>query len=208
VQQLEVSEYQTTSELASERGRSRHGGHLEERPSAGREEILGVVHQEEPEPASCLREDWGPPASASRHFGGSRPWVSMAADRPPMPPRHSAIAPLPPRGPPGMPPPRRGESMQQPRRDRYDSPPRGYRGAAPRQPQPQAGNWGGGQSAPPIVGLGLEAMQGMTNTMNAIANQVIRNLGRATRADCILTVRTGITLPSRGSSPLSGPTTT
>ncbi len=38
-----------------------------------------------------------------------------------------------------------------------------------------------GQSAPPIVGLGLEAMQGMTNAMNAIANQVIRNSGRTMR---------------------------
>jgi hypothetical protein len=56
--------------------------------------------------------------------------------------------------------------------------------------------------------LFLEAMQGMINTMNAIANQVIRNSGRATRAGCILTLRTGITLPSRGSLPLSGPTTT
>ncbi len=38
-----------------------------------------------------------------------------------------------------------------------------------------------GQPAPPIVGLGLEAMQGMTNAMNAIANQVIHNSGRSTR---------------------------
>jgi hypothetical protein len=44
--------------------------------------------------------------------------------------------------------------------------------------QPQAGNWAG-QPAPQIVGLGLEAMQGMTNAMNAIANQVIRNSGRS-----------------------------
>jgi hypothetical protein len=50
----------------------------------------------------------------------------------------------------------------------------------PRQPQPQVSSWAG-QSAPPVVGLGLEAMQGMTNAMNAIVNQVIRNLGRATR---------------------------
>jgi hypothetical protein len=180
VQPLEVSEYQTASESAFERGRSRHRGHLEDRPSAGREEIGGIADQEEPEPASCRREDLGPPASASHHFGSSRPWAGMAADRPPMPPRHSASAPLSPRGPSGMPPPRRGESMQQSRRDRYDSPPRGYNGAAPRQPQPQAGNWAG-QSPPPIVGLGLEAMQGMTNAMNAIANQVIRNSGRSMR---------------------------
>jgi hypothetical protein len=31
------------------------------------------------------------------------------------------------------------------------------------------------------MGLGLEAIQGMTNTMNAIANQVIRNSGRSGR---------------------------
>jgi hypothetical protein len=29
------------------------------------------------------------------------------------------------------------------------------------------------------MGLGLEAIQGMTNAMNAIANKVIRNSGRA-----------------------------
>jgi hypothetical protein len=146
-------------------------------PSAGREEIGGVADQEEPEPASCKREDW---ASARHHFGSSRPWVGMAADRPPMPPRHSASALLPTRGLPGMPPPRRGESIQQPRRDWNESPPRGYGGAVPRRPQPQAGNWAG-QSAPPIVGLGLEAMQGMTNAMNAISNQVIHNSGRTAR---------------------------
>jgi hypothetical protein len=126
-------------------------------------------------------EERGPPASASHHFGSSRPWAgAAAADRPPMPPRHGASPPLPPRGPQGVPPPWRGESMQQPRRDRYNSPPRDYSGAMPRQPQPQARGWAG-QPAPPIVGLGLEAMQGMTNAMNAIANQVICNSGRATR---------------------------
>jgi hypothetical protein len=94
--------------------------------------------------------------------------------------RHTASAPLPPRGPQSLPPPRRDESMQQPRQGWYDSPPRDYGGAIQRQPQPQASGWAG-QPAPPIVGLGLEAMQGMTNAMNTIANQVIRNSGRATR---------------------------
>jgi hypothetical protein len=70
--------------------------------------------------------------------------------------------------------------MQQLRRGRYDSPPRGYGGAVPRQPRPQVSRWAG-QSAPPIVELGLKAMQGMTNAMNVIANQVIRNAGRTTR---------------------------
>ncbi len=171
VQPLEAPEYQTASESASERGRSRYRGHLEDRPSAGREEIGGIADHEER----------GLPASASHHFGSSRPWAgAAAADRPPMPPRHSASAPLPPRGPQGVPPPRRSESMQQPRRGRYDSPPWGYGGAVQRRAQPQASNWAG-QSDPPIVGLGLEAMQGMTNAMNAIANQVIRNSGRSTR---------------------------
>ncbi len=130
VQQLEESEYLTASESTSERGRSRHRGHPEDTPSASREETGEDAHQ----------EDRGPPASASHHFGSSRPWAGMAADRPPMPLRHSASAPLPPREPPGMPSPRRGESIQQPRWDQYDSPPRGYGGAVPRQPQPQAGN--------------------------------------------------------------------
>jgi hypothetical protein len=180
VQLLEVSEYQTASESASERGRSRHRGHLEDRPSAGLEEIRGIADHEKPEPASW-GEERGTPASASHHFGSSRPWEgAAAADRPPMPLRHSASAPLPPMGPQGVPPPRRGESMQQPRRGRYDSPPRDYGGSVPKQPQPQASNWAG-QSSPPIVGLRLEAMQGMTNARNAIANQVIRNSGRSTR---------------------------
>jgi hypothetical protein len=94
--------------------------------------------------------------------------------------RHSASVPLPPRGPQGMPPPRRGKSMQQPRWDLYNSLQRGYGEAVPRHSQHQAGGWGR-QSAPPVVGLGLEAMQGMTNAMNAIANQVIPNSERATR---------------------------
>jgi hypothetical protein len=137
VQPLEESEYQTASESASERGRSRRRGHLEDRPSAGHEEIGGIVDHEEPEPASCRREEQGTPASASHHFGISRPWAgAAAADRPPMPPRHSASAPLPPMGPQGVPPPRRSESMQQLRRGRCDSSPRGYSGAVPRQPQP------------------------------------------------------------------------
>ncbi len=40
---------------------------------------------------------------------------------------------------------------------------------------------GASQAAPPVLGLGLEAIQGMTNAMNAIANQVIRNSGRSVR---------------------------
>jgi hypothetical protein len=132
--------------------------------------------------------------------------VGMATDRPPMPPRHSASASQPPRGPPGVPLPRRGESMQQPRRDRYDSPPRGYGGAVPRQPQ--AGNWAG-QPAPPIVGLGLEAMQGMTNAMNAIANQSseIRADPGGMRAGRTSTACSEIIRHSRGNLSPSGPTT-
>jgi hypothetical protein len=84
------------------------------------------------------------------------------------------------RGPQGMPPPRRGKSVQQQRRDRYDSPPRGYGETGQRHSQLQAGGRAR-QPATPVLGLGLEAMQGMTNAMNAIANQVIRNSGRAKR---------------------------
>jgi hypothetical protein len=43
--------------------------------------------------------------------------------------------------------------------------------------QPRRDHWAG-HVAPPVMGLGLEAIQGMTNAMNAIANQVIRNSGR------------------------------
>jgi hypothetical protein len=146
VQLLEELESQTASESASERGRSQRRGSPEDRLSAGREEARAGVDHGGSEPASHEREERDPPASASQHFGSSRPWAGAAvADRLPMPLRHSASAPLPPRGPQGMPPPpppqRRGESMQQPRRDRYDSPPRGYSGAMPRQSQPQAGGW-------------------------------------------------------------------
>jgi hypothetical protein len=57
-------------------------------------------------------------------------------------------------------------------------PPRGYGGSVPRRPQ--ADYWAG-QPTPPVMGLGLEAIQGMTNAMNAIANLVIRNSGRSGR---------------------------
>jgi hypothetical protein len=66
------------------------------------------------------------------------------------------------------------------RRSQCNSPPRGYGGGLPRQPQAQAGGWAR-EPPPPILRLGVEAMQGMTNAMNAIANQVIRNSGRTTR---------------------------
>ena len=46
--------------------------------------------------------------------------------------------------------------------------------------QPRRDHWAR-QTAPPVMGLGLEAIQGMTNAMNAIANQVIRNSGRSGR---------------------------
>jgi hypothetical protein len=123
VQQLDVSEYVTASEAGSERGRSRHRGHPEDRPSVGCEDVGRSFDQEEREPAGCREEDPDPPANAGHHLGGGRPWADVAADRPSMPPRHSASVPLPPRGLPGVPLPRRGESMQQPRRDRYAPPP-------------------------------------------------------------------------------------
>jgi hypothetical protein len=79
VQLLEESEYQTASESASERGRSRHRGHQEDRSSAGRKEVGAGADHEEPEPAGREREERGPPASASHHFGSRRPWVGAAA---------------------------------------------------------------------------------------------------------------------------------
>jgi hypothetical protein len=80
-----------------------------------------------------------------------------------------------------MRPPQPSESMHQQRRGRYNSPPWVYnRDAPPRQSQAQRRGWGR-EHVPPVLGLGIEAVQGMTNVMNAIANQVIRNSGRPTR---------------------------
>jgi hypothetical protein len=158
VQQLDESEYPTASEADSERGRRRHRGYQDDRPSAGREDVGRSFNQENRRPAGCRGEDPDPPIGAGYQLGSGRPWADTAADGPPMPPQHSASAPLPPRGPSVGLPPRRGESMQQPRRDQ-----------------------GASQAAPPVLGLGLEAIQGMTNAMNAIANQVIRNSGRSVR---------------------------
>jgi hypothetical protein len=59
VQQLEVSKYMTASKSASDRGRSRPGGHPDDRPSASHEECGGDAYLEEPEPASCRGEDRG-----------------------------------------------------------------------------------------------------------------------------------------------------
>ncbi len=158
MQQLDVSEYVTASKAGSERGRRRHRDYRDDRPSAGREDVGRSFNQKDREPAGCREEDPDPPAGAGYQSGSGRPWADAAADGPPMPPRHSASAPLPPRGPPVVPPPRRGESVQQPRRDHWTR-----------------------QAAPPVMGLGLEAIQGMTNAMNAITNQVIRNLGKSGR---------------------------
>ncbi len=110
VDQQDESEYVTASEAGSERGRRRHRGHQDDRPSAGREDAGRSFDQEDRRPAGCRGEDPDPPV-----------------------------------GPP-------------PRRDQ-----------------------GASQAASPALGLGLEAIQGMTNTMNAIANQVIRSSGRSGR---------------------------
>jgi hypothetical protein len=158
VQQLDVSEYVTASKAGSERGRRRHRDYQDDRPSVGREDVGRSFHQEDQEPAGCREEDPDPPAEAGRQSGSGRPWADVTAGGPPRPPRHSASTPLPPRGPSVVPPPRRRESMQQPRGDHWV-----------------------GQAAPPIMGLGLEAIQGMTNAMNATANQVICNSGRSGR---------------------------
>jgi hypothetical protein len=110
VHQQDESEYATASEAGSERGRRRHRGYQDNRPSAGREDAGRSFDQEDRRPAGCRGEDPDPPV-----------------------------------GPP-------------PRRDQ-----------------------GASQAASPALGLGLEAIQGMTNAMNAIANQVIRSSGRSGR---------------------------
>jgi hypothetical protein len=91
------SEYVTASEAGSERGSRRYRGYQDDRPSAGRENVGRSFDQEDREPAGCRGEDPDPPASAGYQFGSGRPWADAAADGPPMPPRHSASAPLPPR---------------------------------------------------------------------------------------------------------------
>ena len=53
VQQLDVSEYMTASEAGSERGRRRHRGYQEDRPSVGREDVGRSFDQEDREPAGC-----------------------------------------------------------------------------------------------------------------------------------------------------------
>jgi hypothetical protein len=114
VQQLDVSEYLTAFEAGLERG-CWHRGHPEDRPSVGREYVGRSFDQEEWEPAGCREEDPDPPANAGHHLGGGCSWADAAADRPPMPPRHSPSIPLPPRGLLSALLPRRGESMEQPR---------------------------------------------------------------------------------------------
>jgi hypothetical protein len=129
VHRLDESEYATASEAGSERGRRRHRGYQDERPSTGHEDAGRSSDREDPDPPVGL-------------------------------------------------PPRRGESLQQPRRDQ-----------------------GASQAAPPVLGLGLEVIQGMTNAMNAIANQVIRNSGRSGRnaAGRTSTAHSETTRCSRGS---------
>jgi hypothetical protein len=67
--------------------------------------------------------------------------------------------------------------------DQGDRRPAGCRGEDPDPPvgPPLRQSQEAGQAAAPVLGLGLEAIQGMTNAMNAIANQVIRSSGRSGR---------------------------
>ncbi len=68
--------------------------------------------------------------------------------------------------------------------DQEDRRPAGCRGEDPDPPvgPPPRQDQGASQAATPVLGLGLEAIQGMTNAMNAIANQVIRSSGRSGRS--------------------------
>ncbi len=67
--------------------------------------------------------------------------------------------------------------------DRGDRRPAGCRGEDPDPPvgPPPRQSQGASQAAEPVLGLGLEAIQGMTNAMNAIANQVFRSSGGSGR---------------------------
>jgi hypothetical protein len=79
VQQLDVSEYVTASEAGSERGRRRHRGCPEDRPSIGREDAGRSFDQEDREPAGCREEDPDPPANAGHHPGGGLTTHATAA---------------------------------------------------------------------------------------------------------------------------------
>ncbi len=57
VRQQDESEYATASEAGSERGRRRHRGYQDDRPSAGHEDVGRSFDQEDRRPAGCRGED-------------------------------------------------------------------------------------------------------------------------------------------------------
>jgi hypothetical protein len=69
VQQLDESEYATASEASSERGRRRHRGYQDDRPSAGREDAGRSFDREDWKPAGCRGEDPDPPAGTGHQSG-------------------------------------------------------------------------------------------------------------------------------------------
>ena len=71
VQQLDVSEYMTASEAGSERGRRRHRGYQDDRPSVGREDAGRSFDQEDREPAGCREEDPDPPATGRTTYAAT-----------------------------------------------------------------------------------------------------------------------------------------
>jgi hypothetical protein len=96
-----VSKYVTASEAGSERGRSRHRGHPDDRPvSAGRTLAEASIRRI----GSLLGAGMKNPTH--RPMRVTTLEADAAADRPPMPPWHIASVPLPPRGLPSVPLPR------------------------------------------------------------------------------------------------------
>jgi hypothetical protein len=80
VQQLDESEYATASKAGSERGRRRHQGYQDDRPSAGCEDVGRSFDQEDRRPAGYRGEDPDPPLGAGHQPGSERPWADAAAD--------------------------------------------------------------------------------------------------------------------------------
>jgi hypothetical protein len=83
VQQLDVSEYLTASESASEQGRSQHRGHQEDRPSAGREEIgEDAIRRNRSLPAAGEKIETRRPAWVTTLEAASLGQAWRAADQP------------------------------------------------------------------------------------------------------------------------------
>jgi hypothetical protein len=108
----------------------------------------------------------------SHNWGDGRPWVgAAAAERPPMPPRHTASVPLPPRGLQGLQPPRHTESMRP--ESHLHVVMAGVCQVSCRL-KLVAGPENLPPPLPPCWDFGVEAMQGMTNVMNTMETAWVR----------------------------------